>query len=306
MPFDPAAAATLIQQQATAINNLEAKVSALELCYKAANTYAKLMPKLEPLDGKNATKVGSWLWRLEHFMTVMNLHKDWDRIQLAISYLSGPALDWWRGIEEFEIEARPTTWEGFKTKLQATFQDVNSIENARNQLAKVSHITTVRQYAALFRNLALKIPGITDEEKKHRFVGGLKKEIRVQTVVRAPSTFDEAVETAERIETAIYMATRDANRVYTNRASNNSGPSNGAYFRNGGSNGPTSMEVDLAAANAVSRNNNNNQQGNPNRPRRPRLTEELRLKLMRQKRCFFCREPGHHAVECPEKQALGL
>lgn len=305
VPLDPAAAAALIQQQVAAINNLEAKVSTLEICYKAANTYAKLMPKPEPLDGKNAAKVGSWLWRLEHFMSIMNFVKDWDRIQLAISYLTGPALDWWRGIEESDI--RPTTWEGFKTQLQATFQDVNSVENARNQLAKVVHISTVRQFAALFRNITLKIPGITDEEKKHRFMAGLKREIRVQTAVSAPSTFDEAVETAERIETAFYMATHNTNRsntFNTNRASNNAGPSNGAYFRNGGSTGPTSMEVDLAAANAVNRNNN--QRSSPHRPRRPRLTEELRRQLMRQNRCFFCREPDHHAVDCPEKKALGL
>ena len=41
-----------------------------------------------------------------------------------------------------------------------------------------------------------------------------------------------------------------------------------------------------------------------NRQRRPKLTEELRMRLIRQGRCFFCREPGHIAKDCPERKRL--
>ncbi|PRW58283.1 hypothetical protein C2E21_3113 [Chlorella sorokiniana] len=238
---------------------------------------------------------------MEHFFTVLRIPEDWDRIQLAVSYFTGPALDWWRSLED-SVDLRPTTWENFKIELENTFQTINPVETARNKLALLEQVTTVRQYATQFRSTALLIPGITDEEKMDRFIRGLKLEVQKETRFKTPKSFDEAVQIAERYEGVTYQVQlprtnnnrfNRANRYANGGASTSSTSTNyssAVPFRNGGSNGPTRME--LGAATAV------------NRQRRPKLTEELRMRLIRQGRCFFCREPGHIAKDCPERKRL--
>lgn len=309
-PFDAAAAAaalqqqaTIVQQQAAVVVELQQKVQALEMCYKAANTFSKLVPKPEPFDGKDSAKVGSWIWCLEHYFSVFNILDDWSRIQLAVTYLIGPARDWWRSLDE--AVACPTIWDDFKTQLVATFQSIDPVERARNTLATLHQVTTVRQYAAAFRNITLLIPGLTDADKKDRFLRGLRPDIQKETRLKDPASFDKAVEMASRIEgvnkTVERSITNRPNRYNGNNASTAS--SSGASFRNGGSNGPTRME--LGAASAVDQRNFNRQR-NSNQQRRPRLTEEMRQRLIKEGRCFFCRRTGHMAIECPEKKELGM
>lgn len=240
------------QQQHAAV------VLTLRMSYQAASQYSKLMPKPEKFDGSKGSDVDAWLYGIKKFMDVTNFTTDWDRIAVATAYLDGAARDWWRMLED-TVADRPTTWIDFKEKMIAAFQPINPEETARNQLANLRQIGTVKAYASAFRRISYKIPGLTDDDKKHKFIIGLKSEPQKEVRLRAPATFQAAIEMAERFEAVSYSVNRSSGYRAVNAAP----------FRNGGSNGPTMME--LGAASVVSRPNqlrNPNQQ-RPNLPRRP-------------------------------------
>lgn len=53
---------------------------------------------------------------------------------------------------------------------------------------------------AAFRNTTFRIPSLTDEDKKHKFIIGLRQEIQREVRLHPPPTFQAAVEMAERCE----------------------------------------------------------------------------------------------------------
>ena len=283
-----------IQQQATALGTLNTELQMLKLVMKAGHT-AKNMPKPDVFDGQPAA-VDGWLWRMEKFLKACQYVNDIDCLTIATAYLVGAARDWWRSLEQ--QPGHPTTWADFSLALKKTFQPVNPRETARNRLARLRHVSTVPKFAAALRNAAFNIPNITDEEMKDKFTRGLKKEVQMEVAQRDPKSFEEAVQIAERYESVIYSVKRTTNEETYSRS--NHATTTSASFRNGGSSGPTDMQ--LGAANAVSRSRNRNSpQRNQFRPRRPKLTPELKQQLVDEGKCFFCREPGHFALNCPEK-----
>ncbi len=58
-------------------------------------------------------------------------------------------------------------------------------------------------YATAFRNIVVNIPTMTDEEKKFRFIYGLRQRTREEVRIRNPDTFEAAVQLAVRFD-AIY------------------------------------------------------------------------------------------------------
>ncbi|PRW56319.1 putative retrotransposon protein [Chlorella sorokiniana] len=149
-------------------------------------------------------------------------------------------LDWWRSLED-SVDLRPSTWENFKIELENTFQTINPVETARNKLALLEQVTTVRQYATQFRSTALLIPGITDEEKMDRFIRGLKLEVQKETRFKTPKSFDEAVQIAERYEGVTYQ-------VQMPRTNNNRFNRANRYADGGASTSSTSTNYSSAAA----------------------------------------------------------
>ncbi len=69
---------------------------------------------------------------------------------------------------------------------------MNPTETARDRLARLRQTGPVRSYASAFRTVTLLIHTITNDEKKDRFICGLKPKIMHDVKVKAPTTFDEA------------------------------------------------------------------------------------------------------------------
>lgn len=122
--------------------------------------------------GKPNENVRQWIFAVELWFSAGNVINDADRIILAVSLLRDAALVWWRSI--YELAEKPATWEEFKYAAVNAFEPVNPAESARDRLASLRQSGSVRTYAYLFRSIAMSIPGITDDEKKDRFIRGLK------------------------------------------------------------------------------------------------------------------------------------
>jgi hypothetical protein len=76
-----------------------------------------------------------------------------------------------------QAEQVPTSLEAFMPKAQSEFIPQHLIKLSRNKLRKLRQRASVAFYISEFRNIALTISGITDDEQFDRFCEGLKPEI---------------------------------------------------------------------------------------------------------------------------------
>lgn len=240
----------------------------------------------------------AWLFKINAYFAAAGIFTtDLAKISFATYYLSGAALAWWRNLEGLpDTDPRkPATWATFQSALIASFEEANPVETARDRLASLQQRTSVRQYSMLLRNTALEIPGITSEELKDRFIRGLKKEVRQEVRMKAPATFEEAVVLAERWDSLRYSSYKQAATSSSFLGKNQS--HSHSHSHNG------TAPMDLGAVTTAPRNSNpRNQPSGSKQPLGGKLTPELRQQLIKEGRCFYCRETGHVALECPKRK----
>ena len=151
-------------------------------------------------DKEDSAGVAAWIFNVEKFFEASHVLDDLERIAYAVTLLDRNALAWWMTVEKEKGVAAPSTWEAWKAALTAMFQPANLESEAREKLDALRQTGTVSSYAFTMRRLMLDVPGMTSAEKIHRFVHGLKPSIQRELRIREPTSFDDAVATAERID----------------------------------------------------------------------------------------------------------
>ena len=257
----------------------------------------KELKNLPTFSGKPYENVEDWFFSITLHLDARSIvGKDEKMVKYLSTLLTGPALVWWRTL--FRTPAQPQDIDAFATALRTTFAVINPVKTARDQLARLRQRKSVREYAAIFRQLTLSIPGITDDEKKDRFVRGLKPRVMQAVVMKDPDTFAEAVQMAERYDTIAFELVRNSNTYRDAVASS----SRGDNHNNSQHEGPTPMDLGtVAAIRQQQASTSRNPYGNGQR-QFTKLTPELRQQLIREGKCLYCRKPGHIAINCPNKQ----
>ena len=284
--------------------------------------------KPPPYDGRSDPE--TWLFSIKLYFAAVNITSDATKISFSDALLRGDALIWRRSLTNI-VES----WDEWQTLLVTAFQSINPVESARDRLAALRQTSAVRTYASTFRTVALLIPGITDDEKKDRFVRGLKPKIYNEVKIKDPRNFEEAVRLAVKLDS---YDTTWRTKLEPNRNSYRGGSSS---YRGASSSYAEPMDVDINAvssepfdpraaaairsiganpraatrsANALSRptfrdaaNGNNGNPGSSSsrpgtsqRPMRAALTDRERADCREKGLCFKCRRHGHVARECPE------
>ncbi|GAQ89857.1 hypothetical protein KFL_005690110 [Klebsormidium nitens] len=127
--------------------------------------------------------------------------------------------------------------------------------------------------------MAREIPNVQDEELLDRFVRGLKPRTRMEVTMRDPSTFDEAVKLADRMD-SLFTPGFGLDRQPKGRFNSTNPipilprPANPVAD-------PVPMEIDAL------------------RRRLPPLTDAERDRLRKIGGCFRCRQTGHIETNCP-------
>lgn len=291
LPADPQQIQAFIAAQVQA--QVQEQLAALQAAQPEPAHHHEEAPRLkvkvpEAFYGNSLKEdVELWLYQVDHWLRAGRIQLEMEKIILATGLLRGAALSWWRSVE-LALNP-PITWADFRARMKEAFQPINPVESARDRLARLRQTTSANAYAALFRNITLEIPGITDDEKKDRFIRGLKRRTQEEVRLRTPATFEHAVQLAVRYDSLM-------------RPNN---WSNGTARDGSSSYGPAPME--LGAINNTSRPNGHHPNGrypngssSPNQ--RTKLNPELRQQLIKEGKCFYCRRPGHRALQCPEKK----
>ena len=136
------------------------------------------------------SELENWLFQLELYFFLKKNATEQDKIIYTVSLLQGPATTLFRS------GAMPNSFEELKSILRRFFKPVNDHDVARRELDQIRQMGDVRDYIYKFTNIALRIAGITEDEKKHRFISGLRDEVKKEVEMRTPQDFNEALSRA--------------------------------------------------------------------------------------------------------------
>jgi hypothetical protein len=128
------------------------------------------------------------------------------RVRFAMSSLTGPALDWLCSRED-EGDV-PSSWEELVAALRTRFQPVLAADVARAQLdhLKQGARQSAQDYITAFRALLPAVPTMSADDRRHRFLAGLRPQLGAQVRAQGPQTLEDAITVAARIDSDSEMA----------------------------------------------------------------------------------------------------
>lgn len=267
------------------LNELFQRIQQLEAgqanAQNAAASGRNKPPKPDQFFGTDdAKRVRQWVFQVENYFNVIG-EPDERRVPYATTLLRKNALLWWQSLRP---EERPATWADFSRVLIEYFQPLSATIVARDNLARLYQKTSVKAYVEEFKSQVLNIPDITDAEKLDKFRRGLKREVRLHVAFANPPTFDSAVTVAEQIDEVLYTHRTNMPRPYVNMRSSRPSSTHQAVPMELGAIQERRTYTDVA------------------RTSFKKLTPEEKAELNRVNGCYYCRKPGHRALECPLKK----
>jgi hypothetical protein len=230
-------------------------------------------PERFSLSRKDTQKITNFLYRTEKYFKLLGVTDDRMKVELATFAFDGDIAVWWRS--RFEGQNMP--WEAFRARMTERWCDENDMLLARHELRNLRQTGSATAATNLFDSLCLRIPGITDEEKRDRYMTMLKPHIQKELLVC------EGLDTYEKLA---HKATYLDNTLYRFRRAHSS------------TNAPSNMELGLMEGEEV-------EEGHA--PELGVMAHDQRAPNGRFKRdlskvkCYNCQEMGHLARDCPKK-----
>ena len=267
---DLAKAYEQLQQQFTNAQNqivgLQNQLAATQNVIKSGPSTKSPKPrKPDSFNGKGS--IESWM---THMSNYVKDESEENAMAIAISYLEGPAHDWWIGHSQTEEGQLIQTWTALKSALASRFITLNKAKIARDKLAKWKQMKDVSSFNDDFQRIVLDIPNISIEEQIDRYTRGLKAYIWKELCTREYTSLNDAMRDAERVESA--------HKRIGKPAGNRRNDKGDTIIRK--TDGPVPMEL-----------------GNFELKK---LTPAERELCRKEGRCYRCRQKGHLANKCPK------
>ena len=176
------------------------------------------LPAPPSYDGRSAAALDGWLRELQQQFDWYRMNDDAARLQFVGALLKGVALDWWANLVDANGAAqsestRPTTYADFTARLRSRFQPINSAQTARTKLDSLRQgpKQSTNDYISEFRALLVRVPDMSEGDRVHRFLTGLRPAIATQLRMHGVATLDAAIVMAARVGTIAEYSTVGSN-----------------------------------------------------------------------------------------------
>jgi hypothetical protein len=189
------------------------------------------LPKIAPpprFKGAMGGAADTWLSALEQQFTYYVIADDASKLRLGSCNLEGDALLWYNA-----LQPKPSTWDEFVELLRKRFRPVAAVLIARQRLAKHRQLPghSVTSYTHGFQTIATVISDMSPADQVFQYTNGLLPAIASRVWERQPATLAEAIQEA---------ASREATLGFTTRGG--AGPS---HFRPSASSSSGSVPMDI-------------------------------------------------------------
>ena len=251
-----------LQQLQHNFNNAQGEIMGLRNQLQASRTPVVKRKKPESFKGKGS--ITSWITHMTNYLGGTSPD---EALSIAVSYLEGPAHEWWIVFRQSLEGQGIQTWENLRPALIRRFDTLNKVKIARDKLAKWKQIKDFTTFNDDFQKIILDIPNISVEEQIDRYTRGLKPYIWKELCTREYHQLNDAMRDAERVESA-------HKRLGKPPKQDQRPPKNHQE--------PTPMEI-----------------GNI---QLKKLTPAERDQCRKEGRCFRCRQKGHMSSKCPKGQ----
>jgi hypothetical protein len=244
---------------------------------------------LPAFGGAKDDDVERFLFQAEDYFDMLEVVDPQMRIRIVGQAFKGAAADWYRSVRSPDTapEEQVRDWETLKSSLRAFFRPTDPVKLARDKLHDLRQSGSVRDYTARFRQLCTTIGSMSEDEKLHRYVHGLKQVTQREVDIREPTTFAEAVKLAERVD-------RNFDRAGPSKAAGGATPMDLSHMERVEHSESEGEDLDL--------NYIKNEDG---KAKYRRLTDEQRQHRRAHGLCMYCGEKGHLVAECPTKKSQG-
>lgn len=264
--------------------------------HDSVRTFLKLAKDVKGYKGGVSGDPAIWLKKVESFLEIAECNGDTARIVAVSTLFQGAAEGWF---EYLKLQGTvPGAFTRFKQLFIKVHQPVDPTQLARDKISELKQTASVMVYTNEFRESVRQIqPRMTDEEQRDKYWKGLKTP--VWRVLKAMSPL--LVNTIEKLQENAEMQ----DNLYWQLEHPKGKPYKGGY---GGklylpaptqqftayipprsvTNGAVPMDIDAIQAAPP--------QGYG------KLTPALKLQLMKEGKCFYCRTGQHRAAECPFKK----
>ena len=290
--------AALAEAHQQAIQQLQAAQQQIAALQQAQVNAQPNAPKIKPpkppvFTGSAQPSAVNWCYLMETYLQSCDVNLNAPiAILHAAGFLRDSALTWYRNhlaAVQRGVDRPWNTWEDFKAALITHFTPISPERTARE---KLDHLQqggkSARTYAEQFNLCMLELPDMHEKDRVHRFLEGLRPEVRIHVELKNPTTLSDAVEWAIQADSLVWQIKR-----------RRSSPTPGAFHhpfqqqRQEPHTGPTQMELGAADNKRTNNNNCNQRRQNFNNVRRQPSKKDVE--------CFYCHRLGHYQRFCPKR-----
>jgi hypothetical protein len=211
-------------------------------------------------------------------------------VTYAAGFLRDSALTWYRNhlsAVQRGVALPYTNWEVFKVALITHFTPISLERTARQKLDTLQQGSKpARTYAEQFNLCMRELPDMNEKDRVHRFLAGLRPEVRIHVELKSPVSLSDAVELAIKADSLMWQ-TRKQRFV---PMSSNFQPFSHQQ-QPAPRDSPTPMELGAVAdARRIDSSNS---------ARRQEKSKQSKSAV----RCYYCRRLGHYQRNCPKRAA---
>jgi len=268
-------------------------------CTTSPNNSQIIKPRKPPSFSNNAGQNAAvWLRQMQNYLNLANIDSStW--VVYAETYLDNDALQWWVNyLDSTNSISSEVEWSTFCMVFLQRFQTVASEATALTQLQTLKQAGNLDTYIDEFLKLSANISYAMCPEPNRvvTFLNGLRPYIQRFVTLADPTTLQEAI--AKSRQVAATYNTSSSNRIVTNSFSQRTFNQFNNNYNNNVRRTWRSTNSSVRTPNIqLDKGKELDTDGLSLQLILNQLTEEQK-KLIKENRCFACKEVGHRLSEC--------